>query len=206
MQNDIFATSAGTRADRDVRACAAHGWSGPDGLRDVVYFVAATVGVQFATVERRLAAIRSHHWGGVRNASTVRRTTEYVDAHARSLYDALVANPTRVDAVESLLDVPGLDTVKAGFVAQLLGYDVGCLDVHNLRRFNLNANAFTASALKTRERRREKIAHYADVCDRCGGSLRLWADWCDLIARRYPQQFADGADVSTRHVTACRAG
>jgi len=183
----------------DMNACAAHGRASADGLRDVVRFVVSTIGIRFAFVHDRMHAIREGDWSRVRNASMVQRATQYVDAYRHDLYRRLQQCETRVDVIALFVEVPGLDTIKAGFVAQLLGYDVGCMDTHNLKRFQLTAQAFTTSGLRTVEKRREKIAHYCDVCDRVGGAVYLWASWCELIAAKYPQHFCDGADASRRH-------
>lgn len=202
---DLFSQSAGSTARDDIRATASHGRRSADGLHDVLLFVVATIRTPIYRVGPKLDAIRRGQWHGMQNRVATRRAAEYVAANVHDIYRRLQRCDTRVDAVELFTEVPGLDTVKAGFVAQLLGYDVGCLDVHNLERFGLSRDAFRVYGVRSRERVRERIAHYVDVCDRCGGSLALWASWCDLIAARYRRQFDGGATVSRLHVTLCRA-
>jgi len=91
----------------------------------------------------------------------------------------------------SLLQVPGLGLVKAGFLAQLAFGRIGCLDTHNMKRFDLDRNAFrtgglAASTLIARTRL------YVETCRLCGGSEKLWDSWCRYVAALRPSNFAQG--------------
>lgn len=165
----------------------------------VCRFTVATIGVQFSTVPTRLERMHAGDWGGIRNATHVRRSTEYLAANHRDLWARLLKAEDAVQALDILTEVPGLGTVKAGFVAQMLGFDVGCMDTHNLRRFGLNPAAFSVTGVKGAETRRAKLLHYVDVCRRYGGSAVLWASWCELIAEKY-RNWEDGEAVSAFHM------
>lgn len=76
----------------------------------------------------------------------------------------------------------GLGFVKAGFVVQLCTGEVGCLDLHNLRRFGVNPNLFMVSPKATYETRRRKAELYIATCEKLGGSAYLWDSWCEVLA------------------------
>ena len=67
-----------------------------------------------------------------------------------------------VEAIELFLNVPNLGMVKAAFVAQMFGFNVACIDSHNLKRLGLNANAVKLGKVKPATRR-AKIADYVKM-------------------------------------------
>jgi hypothetical protein len=52
------------------------------------------------------------------------------------------------EAVLALLRVPGLGIVKATFIAQLMGFDVACLDARNVAREGRNPRAYRTDGRK----------------------------------------------------------
>ncbi len=73
--------------------------------------------------------------------------------------------------------IPGIGIVKAGFVAQLMGADIGCLDSRNLKRMGRSPRSYESRGRdKTRPRYRRLIARY--VADIGGQAQTLWDAWC----------------------------
>lgn len=106
------------------------------------------------------------------------------------------------DLIREFLKVPGLGLPKAGFLAQLLVGDAGCLDMHNIERFDLEPKVWFIrprknAAAQVREVD-DKIALYLKLCQLCGGSEQLWDDWCEYLNDRVGT-FHSADDVSRRH-------
>jgi hypothetical protein len=126
----------------------------------------------------------------------------YLEKNGADLYrDAMAAR----DDADALLDVflraPGLGLVKAGFACQLFANKVGCLDVHNVRMYGLDARTLRWTAPKRPETRAKKRRDYIELCERLGGSVRLWRSWCEYKATVRPSNWLDGAaEVSRLHV------
>ena len=109
-----------------------------------------------------------------------------------------------VEAIELFLNVPNLGMVKAAFVAQMFGFNVACIDSHNLKRLGLNANAVKLGKVKPATRR-AKIADYVKMTQIQGSSF-WWNSWCDYVAgNRANKTLTTGSAVSKFHVTAVMA-
>ena len=96
-----------------------------------------------------------------------------------------------------VLRVPGLGLAKSGFIVQMLYGMSGCIDTHNLTRFNLHRRRF-ACGTKATDRRR--IGEYNDMVGRLGGTARLWDEWCIYVADR-DANYVDADHVSRLHLT-----
>ena len=131
-------------------------------------------------------------WGSKRSGYT------YLRENAEALYEQLVESPKgeTVDVVRYIMQVPGLGIPKASFLAQCLGYDVGCLDSHNLKRFNLPLNFVKATINSI------KVANYVEYTQELG-SEELWNSWCEYVAgNKYNKSLPTADAVSAYHYTA----
>lgn len=171
----------------------------PDNFTQVVLFVSATIQQMFHTVPAIVDDVREygldskHLWGSKQD--TWRYTLENKDL----LFEAVFSDMDLEDKLLSIAEIPGIGLVKAGFVLQLCTGKVGCLDVHNLRRFGLSAQTFKLGKVKYLTARK-KAKLYIKTCVQCGGSEQLWDEWCQLIADKYPQRWANDANrVSEAH-------
>jgi hypothetical protein len=105
---------------------------------------------------------------------------DYLETHAQELHAQCLAATTAQDAIGVLCRVPGLGIVKAAFVAQLMGWDVACLDSRNVRRMGLAPRAWRTDGKAVKP---ERIAAYVKAT---GGKARaLWDTWCKEVADAY---------------------
>ncbi len=119
------------------------------------------------------------------------------EERARPLYNVMRANYDSELAILTMSRVPGLGIVKSAFVAQLMGYDVACLDSRNISRDGRNARAYRADgeARKTMPSYRRKVARY--VADVGGKAKDYWDAWCCDVAPRYKRT---AEEISALHL------
>tara|TARA_R110002020_G_scaffold333628_7_gene549059 strand:- start:1248 stop:1847 length:600 start_codon:yes stop_codon:yes gene_type:complete len=106
-------------------------------------------------------------------------------------------NPATVVAIYSR--IPGLDIVKAGFLATLTHGVGGCLDSHNIKLYNLKPRSFRTHHKMLWDTRLAHADRYIKLCDKLGGTEKIWDNWCSHIAAKYPQTYKDGGEVSQFH-------
>lgn len=182
-------------------------WAGrnPDNTLDVGTFVLLTIQQQFSGVGRQLERVRAGDltplWGHKRAGYEYLREKRFYLWHR-----SVEAREGRIwvnDLLRDYLACPGLGLVKAGFVVQLLTGEVGCLDMHNVERFSLSDRDFKIPKRKDVDEQLrvvdEYIAHYLWMCERCGGSERLWDGWCNYVGELYTT-WESGDAVSRAHV------
>lgn len=106
------------------------------------------------------------------------------------------------DLMREFLKVPGLGLAKAGFLCQLLTGHSGCLDMHNIARFDLDAKHLMIPKRKNVADQiaavDDAIAFYLRLIDACGGSEKLWDEWCETLNDKV-STFHSADDVSRRH-------
>lgn len=85
-------------------------------------------------------------------------------------------------AIGLLLDVPGLGIVKAAFIAQLMGFNVACLDARNVTREKRNPRAYRTDG-KTARQLEPKVRAY--VAETFGKAEHYWDAWCQDVAVAY---------------------
>lgn len=183
---------------------AAYAGASPDAFADVAVFVLLTIQEPLKRVPEYAERVRHGDtdplWG------IKRRGAEWAWGHAAE-WSARAAQWARAgDDIGLLLELaecPGLGAVKAGFLAQLAFGRVGCLDTHNLARFNLKPDAFTLRAKMTPQLRERKARAYVAQCAELGGCEYLWDSWCAYVAAQTRFEYPGGAfEVSAFH---CRA-
>lgn len=187
-----------------VPQLATHGKASPQGLANLCTFALASIRQQFNLVPRIVSDIRrqgeksGHLWGW--------KLAGYKAAHGDAgakLWRDLAGVAYAEDAIAAImLAIPGLGISKAGFVASMLGYDVGCMDSRNLARLGYSPRVWRdnghgkASALK-------KIPDYVACCREHGGAETLWDDWCSDYAMQ-SGLFYNADDISAMHLYAMK--
>lgn len=87
-------------------------------------------------------------------------------------------------AIITLLRVPGLGIVKAAFVAQLMGFDVACLDARNIAREGRNPRAYETRGDKSgRKYSGAIVRRYVEETG--GHAQEYWDAWCTDVAAAY---------------------
>jgi len=115
-----------------------------------------------------------------------------------------VLNSSKTDDDKALslmnvfLQIDGLGLAKAGFVCQLTAGLVGCIDVHNIRMYNIPKKDLSFSkSIKSKALKNKKISSYVSVCHDIG-TENLWDTWCSFLATK-SKKFEDGFHVSKVH-------
>lgn len=191
-------------AQKDIEACKdVLELQGSNGLLKAVDFVLATIQQQFHTVPNaleeweELGVLAPSMWGMKMDGWVYIRNNK---DRLYALTQNAVANNDEVDFIDTLLEVPGLGVIKAAFVAQLYGLNVGCLDTHNETLYCADAMTFYVPARLSARLRLERISSYVDFTQRIGGSSDWWGNWCLFMAEKYPQHYADAEAVSEQHI------
>ena len=110
----------------------------------------------------------------------------------------------KADFVLRWVQVPGLGPVKASFVAQLMAGWVGCIDVHNIRKYMPDEDPKKGTPSRWQcaglslETQRKKVVDYIEFCERVGGPKVLWDQWCNARPLEMPK-LIDGEHLSGLH-------
>jgi hypothetical protein len=125
---------------------------------------------------------------------------DYMQNHATAVWRDVVAMDTR-DALVRLLSVPSLGIVKAAFVLQFLGHDIGCLDTHNLRKLGLPMDSFKNHAKRggrsVQGFTSRQIDTYFSIAYGQGRGREFWDNWCN---ERAPAYAMTGDEISALHM------
>lgn len=102
------------------------------------------------------------------NYNLKRAGFEYVEAHKQAIFERLTQYVALgLDDVENIskallyvYDTPNLGMVKSAFVLQLLGFDVSCIDSHNLKRLGWKQSQVSLPKTLKHESKMRKIRAY----------------------------------------------
>ncbi len=101
------------------------------------------------------------------------------------------------------LRVDGLGLPKAGFCCQLIAGMVGCMDVHNIKMYNVDPKILKLNpkpkTLKAMEANDQRTRTYIDLCHAYGCD-NLWNSWCENLATK-SKRWQDANHVSEVHYT-----
>ena len=183
----------------------------PKNLELVIAFVFSTIRVQTSMLPRMMREYRkrglnsSWIWGNKKTGLV------YVRKNRKDLYNRMMQiirsnkKDMELDMILLFLEVPGLGLPKAGFTCQLVAGKVGCMDVHNIRKFlpDVDASVGTPSKFQTSGNsdavKRKKAIEYIKLCKDVGGCKFLWNVWCTDRSVDYPKHFPTPFDVSAVH-------
>ena len=177
---------------RDCIAIAEHAAASADGFIDVVEFTLCTIQAGLSTVKAQRLDIKDNGlqskflWGKL--MALRERGSDDVDAIA--------------DGILLLMRVPNLGMVKAAFVMQMLGFNVACIDSHNLVRLGLPASAVKVGDKLKTESKYKKVKEYV-VMTQQKGSEYWWNSWCDYVAGNRANKLLDTGDVVSRYHVEC---
>ena len=110
-----------------------------------------------------------------------------------------------VEAIMLFITVPNLGMVKAAFVAQMFGFNVACIDSHNIKRLGLKPSAVQTPPAKMKEAsKRKKVTAYVEMCQ-LEGTAYWWDTWCEHVAGNRANRALDTGDIVSRYHVECVA-
>ena len=180
-------------------------------MADVVLMVVLSIQQPWLSVGDQLKDVRLE-----------RRDSKFLWGNKIKTYDYLMANKSKMfaqvqavlnshktygDKAKSLmtifLRVDGLGIPKAGFCCQLIAGMVGCMDVHNIKMYDLDVKSFKLNPNPKTDKafasNQQKITSYINLCHDYGCE-QLWDSWCDMLATK-SKRWQDGNHVSEVHYT-----
>lgn len=192
----------------------AYGRASPDNMAHVLKFVIITIRNPLYNVSADLEQVGedadSFHaiaWGYKGKAiNEIEEDKHALYAQAEEIwYHATSEREAFKNLLGLFTGVTGLGLAKAGFACQLLYGVGGCIDSHNLERFDIKPTAIKAGKLKnakTFKTRDKHLENYVDLVDRVGGCASLWDGWCTYLADKNPSVYRNGEHVSAIHCEA----
>jgi len=195
--------------ERDVALITAHALQSDRGMVDLIEFVLSTIQQSLSQVPMIRTDVAQNGSDSVFMFGSKAKGLDYVIEHAAELRATIIdiidvhgkdSADACTFAVDTFFQVPGLGVVKAGFVAQCLGFNVACIDTHNLVRLGMKPSQVEVRKKLKRATQLRKIYAYVELCQGIG-SAKLWCDWCDYVAGRKANKIFDNGDqVSAFHV------
>ena len=177
-----------------------------DNLSDVILMVVLSIQQPWYAVGDQLKDVKRWGIGSKFIWGNKIKTYNFLISRKDFIYSQYLAvlNSSKSDDDKALslmnvfLQIDGLGLAKAGFVCQLTAGLVGCIDVHNIRMYNIPKKdlAFSKS-IKSKTLRDKKISNYISVCHTIG-TENLWDTWCCSLATK-TKRFEDGFHVSKVH-------
>ena len=177
-----------------------------DNLSDVILMVVLSIQQPWYAVGDQLKDVKRWGIGSKFIWGNKIKTYNFLISRKDFIYSQYLAvlNSSKSDDDKALslmnvfLQIDGLGLAKAGFVCQLTAGLVGCIDVHNIRMYNIPKKdlAFSKS-IKSKALKDKKISNYISVCHTIG-TESLWDTWCCSLATK-TKRFEDGFHVSKVH-------
>lgn len=157
----------------------------PDIFLRGVTFAVLSIRQQFITLADQMRQVDAVSLNARALWGYKRGSYDYLRKHKVELWEMVKSANDSETAIAALTAIPGIGIVKAAFVCQMMGHDIGCLDSRNITRLNLNPREWRSdgNVNKTSLAFRNKIGRY--VAATAGQAETLWNDWCKDVARVY---------------------
>lgn len=194
---------------RDVALIKDHALRSAGGLYDVIEFVIGTINMPLSRVHLQRESfakdgLNSKWLSQVKASSLAYARCNAADLHSKVLRILDKHDEASLEAAHQatlmFTDMPGIGMVKAGFIAQMLGMNVACLDRHNITMFGLNENALKLDKSARHDLKVKKVREYVKLCRRKGSEF-YWNAWCEFVAERggMNKSLPTADDVSKYH-------
>ena len=187
-------------------------WCGTDAFVNTGLFVLLTIQAGLSTVKGSMAKVNFEGedanclWGKKGDGYTyLKDNADYLYGKMYDIADKKGYNSVEAcaDVVQLFMQVPNLGMVKASFLAQCLGFNVACIDSHNIKRLGLNPNVVkTPPASMKPATVRKKVEAYV-VLTQDKGSQYWWDTWCEYVAGNRANRALDTGDVVSRFHVEC---
>ena len=187
-------------------------WCGTDAFVNTGLFVLLTIQAGLSTVKGSMSKVHFEGenanclWGKKGDGYTyLKDNADYLYGKMYDIADKKGYNSVEAcaDVVQLFMQVPNLGMVKASFLAQCLGFNVACIDSHNIKRLGLNPNVVkTPPASMKPVTVRKKVEAYV-VLTQEKGSQYWWDTWCEYVAGNRANRALDTGDVVSRFHVEC---
>lgn len=177
-----------------------------DNLSDVILMVVLSIQQPWYAVGDQLKDVKKlgrdsrFIWGNkIKTFDSLKSKKDFIYSQYLAVLNSSKSDDDRaLSLMNVFLQVDGLGLAKAGFMCQLTAGLVGCIDVHNIRMYNIPKKdlAFSKS-IKSKALKDKKISNYVSVCHDIG-TENLWDTWCSFLATK-SKKFEDGFHVSKVH-------
>ncbi len=196
---------------RDCNLIAQYATTSSDAMYDIIEFTLCTINMPLSRVHTQRISIRKHgvksKWVSDAKAKGITYAFDNKDElHTLMLNIKETVGTDTIDGAQAAVDlfmrIPSIGMVKAGFIAQMCGFEVACLDRHNIRMLGLSEAALKVSKKIKPELRLKKIRQYVKLC-RLEGAEYWWDTWCNYVAEKggMNKSLPTGDAVSAYHVT-----
>lgn len=158
----------------------------PDLFCRAVTFAVLSIRQQFPTTVQSLKEFDFSENGNLRALWGCKRGAyDFLRLNKFRLWETVVAAKTPEEGLVELTILPCLGIVKAAFVLQMMGHDIGCLDSRNIARLGLNPREWRTDGAerKSTPAFKRKIERYVSFTQ--GRAEELWNDWCEDVAQVY---------------------
>ena len=187
-------------------------WRGPDAMVNTGLFVLLTIQAGLSTVRGSMVKVERDGYDADCLWGKKAEGYEYLVDNAEYLYGKLyhIADTKGYESVDACADViqlfmavPNLGMVKAAFLAQCLGFNVACIDSHNIKRLGISPNLVKSppSGMKPATVRK-KVEQYVELTQ-VEGSEYWWNTWCEYVAGNRANRALDTGDVVSRFHVEC---
>lgn len=177
-----------------------------DNLADVILMVVLSIQQPWHSVGSQLKDVRKlgrdsrFIWGNkIKTFDSLQAKKDFIYSQYLAVLNSSKPDDERaLSLMNVFLQIDGLGLAKAGFVCQLTAGLVGCIDVHNIRMYNIPKKDLSFSkSIKSKALKDKKISNYVSVCHAIG-TENLWDTWCSFLATK-SKKFEDGFHVSKVH-------
>lgn len=184
-----------------------HAEQSAENLADVILMVVLSIQQPWHSVGVQMKDVQENKqnskflWGNKRN------TYKYLSKYRGRMFGQYKAilnsrksdHEKAVAMMKLFMQVDGLGAVKAGFVCQLTAGLVGCIDLHNIKMYNVEPKVLKISTkIKSKELYTKKITEYVELCHNIG-TEHLWDAWCEHLSKQ-KNKFNNAMEVSQAHV------
>ena len=184
----------------------------------IIEFVLSTIQMPISRAILDAEAIRrdgsnaSCWFGSKANGSRwIRANWKPLSRKLKKIKRGIRANPglekeLLIEAIVEVMKCDGLGIAKSAFVLQLCGFNMACLDSHNLAKLGLDEAYFRVNKKAISDRKLfEKIGEYVEIYQREGDARYWWNTWCEHVAGTKFNRILPTADkVSKTHLDSIR--
>jgi hypothetical protein len=180
-------------------------------MADTVLMVVLSIQQNWLSVGEQMADVRANKLDSKFLWGNKIKTYEYLMSNKHKMFAQVKAvlnsgksyDEKAFSLMTIFLRVDGLGLPKAGFCCQLIAGMVGCMDVHNIKMYNVDPKILKLNpkpkTLKAMEANDQRTRTYIDLCHAYGCD-NLWNSWCENLATK-SNRWQDANHVSEVHYT-----